>query len=131
MLAAEDNNVNRLVLKTLLHQIGVDPTVVENGEDAVNAWENETWDLILMDIQMPRMDGPTATRKIRQMEQAMGRERTPIIALTANAMSHQVAEYAAIGMDGFVAKPIEIGRLFAAMRDALGEAAEDEVVVAA
>jgi CheY-like chemotaxis protein len=131
VLAAEDNTVNQLVLKTLLHQIGVDPTVVDNGEDAVNAWENETWDLILMDIQMPRMDGPAATRRIRQLEAALGRGRTPIIALTANAMSHQVAEYAAVGMDGFVAKPIEIGRLFAAMREALGETGAKEAVVAA
>ncbi len=125
VLAAEDNTVNQLVLKTLLHQIGVDPVVVDNGEDAVAAWENETWDLILMDVQMPRMDGPTATRRIRQLEASLGRERTPIIALTANAMSHQVAEYAACGMDGFVAKPIEIGRLFAAMREALGESGEN------
>ena len=131
VLAAEDNTVNQLVLKTLLHQIGVDPTVVDNGEDAVAAWENEPWDLILMDIQMPRMDGPTATRKIRQLEAALGRDRTPIIALTANAMSHQVAEYAAVGMDGFVAKPIEIGRLFAAMQEALDGAAEDDAAVAA
>ena len=131
VLAAEDNTVNQLVLKTLLHQIGVDPTIVDNGEDAVNAWENETWDLILMDIQMPRMDGPTATRRIRQLEAALGRVRTPIIALTANAMSHQVAEYAVIGMDGFVAKPIEIGRLFAAMQEALSDIVEDEVIVAA
>ena len=131
VLAAEDNTVNQLVLKTLLHQIGVDPTVVDNGEDAVVAWETETWDLILMDVQMPRMDGPTATRRIRQLEVELGRERTPIIALTANAMSHQVAEYAAVGMDGFVAKPIEIGRLFAAMREALGEGDEVQDVVAA
>ncbi len=131
VLAAEDNTVNQLVLKTLLHQIGVDPTVVDDGEAAVEAWRNEPWDLILMDVQMPRMDGPTATRRIRQLEAASGRERTPIIALTANAMSHQVAEYAAVGMDGFVAKPIEIGRLFAAMRDALGEGSQDEAVAAA
>ena len=131
VLAAEDNTVNQLVLKTLLHQIGVDPTVVDNGEDPVAAWENEPWDLILMDIQMPRMDGPTATRRIRQLEASLGRDRTPIIALTANAMSHQVAEYAAIGMDGFVAKPIEIGRLFAAMQEALDGVVEDEATVAA
>jgi len=131
VLAAEDNTVNQLVLKTLLHQIGVDPTVVDNGEDAVAAWENEPWDLILMDIQMPRMDGPTATRRIRHLEAALGRPRTPIIALTANAMSHQVAEYAAVGMDGFVAKPIEIGRLFTAMQEALDGVVEDEAVAAA
>ena len=63
---------------------------------------------MLMDVQMPRMDGPTATRFIRERELAQGRRRTPIIALTANAMTHQVKEYLAAGMDGFVAKPIEV-----------------------
>ncbi len=131
VLAAEDNLVNQLVLTTLLHQIGVDPTVVDNGEDAVAAWENESWDLIFMDVQMPRMDGPTATRRIRELEATLGRARTPIIALTANAMSHHVAEYVACGMDGFVAKPIEIGCLFAALRGALGKNDESETAMVA
>ena len=124
ILAAEDNTVNQLVLKTLLHQIGVDPTVVDNGAKAVAAWEAQEWDVILMDVQMPELDGPSGARIIRQREPAEGRARTPIIALTANAMSHQVAEYLACGMDGFVAKPIEIGRLFAALRVVLGESDE-------
>jgi CheY-like chemotaxis protein len=75
--------------------------------------------VILMDVQMPRMDGPTATRFIRERELAQRRRRTPIIALTANAMTHQVKEYLAAGMDGFVAKPIQIERLFAALEAAL------------
>ncbi len=107
VLAAEDNAVNQLVLKTLLHQIGVDPVVVENGALAVEAWEQGEWDVILMDVQMPIMDGPTATRAIRDRETLLRRKRTPIIALTANAMSHQIAGYLACGMDGYVAKPIE------------------------
>jgi PAS domain S-box-containing protein len=120
VLVVEDNQVNQIVLKALLLQIGVEPMIVENGVDAVNAWAANHWDLILMDIQMPLMDGPTATRIIRERECAEGLRRTPIIALTANAMSHQVKEYAAAGMDAFVAKPIEVDRLFAAieaMRD--------------
>jgi PAS domain S-box-containing protein len=111
VLAAEDNAVNQLVLKTLLHQVGLEPVVVANGAEAVAAWDAEPWDLILMDVQMPVMDGPTATRAIRAQEARTGRARTPIVALTANAMSHQVAEYLASGMDDFVAKPIEAAKL--------------------
>jgi signal transduction histidine kinase/ActR/RegA family two-component response regulator len=119
VLAAEDNEVNQLVLKALFQNTGIEPFVVENGVDAVAAWEAEHWDVILMDVQMPRMDGPAATRIIRERERASGRERTPIIALTANAMSHHVADYMIAGMDDFVAKPIEVGRLFAALESAL------------
>ncbi len=119
VLAAEDNTVNQLVLKTLLHQIGIDPVVVENGLQVVEAWAREPWDVILMDVQMPEMDGPTATAIIRAREIAEDRQRTPIIALTANAMAHQVAEYLGSGMDSFVPKPIEVGRLFEALQQVL------------
>jgi signal transduction histidine kinase/ActR/RegA family two-component response regulator len=119
VLAAEDNSVNQLVLKTLLHQIGVEPMVVENGEQALEAWKDSPWDVILMDMQMPVMDGLAAARAIREAEAAMGRARTPIIALTANAMSHQIQACVAAGMDAHVAKPIEAVRLFAALEAAL------------
>jgi two-component system, sensor histidine kinase len=112
VLAAEDNTVNQIVLKTLLAQIGVEPVVVGNGREAVQAWEDAPWDLILMDVQMPEMDGLTATSLIRQREADTGRPRTPIIALTANAMSHQIAAYFDAGMDGHIAKPIEARKLF-------------------
>ena len=115
VLAAEDNAINQLVLKTLLHQMGVDPTVVENGQLALDAWEAGDWDVILMDIQMPVMDGLTATAAIRNREADTGRPRTPIVALTANAMAHQVEQYIAGGMDGHVAKPIQAADLFAAL----------------
>jgi signal transduction histidine kinase/ActR/RegA family two-component response regulator len=115
VLAAEDNAVNQLVLKTLLHQMGVDPTVVDNGKLAVEAWEAGEWDVILMDVQMPVMDGVTATAAIRNREADLDRPRTPIIALTANAMSHQVEQYIAAGMDGHVAKPIQAAELFEAL----------------
>jgi signal transduction histidine kinase/CheY-like chemotaxis protein len=121
VLAAEDNTVNQLVLKTLLHQIGVEPVVVADGAAAVEAWQSAHWDAILMDVQMPVMDGPTATRRIRELELETGRPRTPIIALTANAMSHHVADYLAAGMDDHVAKPIEAARLFQALQAAIEE----------
>jgi signal transduction histidine kinase len=130
VLAAEDNTVNQLVLKTLLHQIGVEPVVVGDGAAALEAWEAGHWDAILMDVQMPVMDGPTATRAIRERERETGRPRTPIIALTANAMSHHVADYLAAGMDDHVAKPIEASRLFQALQSAIEspDAADEQVM---
>jgi signal transduction histidine kinase/AmiR/NasT family two-component response regulator len=125
ILAAEDNQVNQLVLKTLLHQVGLQPVLVDDGRAAVEAWETQDWDLILMDMQMPVMDGLAATRAIRESEAATGRPRTPIIALTANVMAHQVASYRAAGMDAFVAKPIEVSQLFDAMTAALDGPAEE------
>ena len=117
VLAAEDNEVNRLVLRTLLAQIGLDPDIVEDGALAVEAWETGDWDVILMDIQMPNLDGVEATRAIRAREAETGRARTPIIGLTANSMSHQIAEYSAAGMDAHVSKPIDAARLFQAIAD--------------
>jgi signal transduction histidine kinase/ActR/RegA family two-component response regulator len=116
VLAAEDNSVNQLVLKTLLQQVGIDPVVVADGAAAVQAWEESHWDAILMDIQMPVMDGLAATRAIREKEKASGRAHTPIIALTANAMAHHVVEYRAAGFDDHVPKPLEAGRLFQALQ---------------
>jgi CheY-like chemotaxis protein len=131
VLAAEDNGMNQLVLKTLLNQVGVDPVMVADGRAAVLAWEKEPWDLILMDVQMPIMDGPTATGVIRAREKAEGRTRTPIVALTANAMAHQVLEYKNAGMDDFVAKPIEAARLYTVIQTALDAAYDRQAIAAA
>src|SRR6185312_6728694 len=120
VLVAEDSAINQLVLRTLLGQVGVEPEVVETGAEAVEAWRRGEWDLVLMDVQMPVMDGVAATRAIRARERELGRERTLIIALSANAMSHQISEYIAAGMDGHVAKPIAVDALFAALETALG-----------
>lgn len=130
ILAAEDNEMNRTVLIALLAQIGVTPTIVEDGAQAVAAWESAPWDLILMDVQMPVMDGVSAVREIRARERVSGRPRTPVIALTANAMVHQVAELRAAGMDDHVSKPIEVARLFEAIAMAARglDYAEDEDV---
>ena len=130
MLAAEDNATNALVLRTLLEQLGLDVEVVENGALALEAWRAKSWDLILMDVQMPVMDGPTATRAIRDAERASGRVRTPIIALTANTMSHQVGAYMAAGMDDYVSKPFSVAGLMSAVETALSafpaEGSEDD-----
>jgi CheY-like chemotaxis protein len=115
VLAAEDNPVNRLVLKTLLDQLGVELRCVEDGAAAVAAAQEGGWDVILMDVQMPVMDGPTAARAIREREAERGLARTPIIALTANAMAHHEAEYLAAGMDVLVPKPVELERLIGAI----------------
>jgi signal transduction histidine kinase/CheY-like chemotaxis protein len=130
VLAAEDNAVNQLVLRTLLQQAGLEPFIVGNGAEAVAAWEGEPWDVILMDVQMPVMDGPAATRAIRRLEAAGGRPRTPIIGLTANAMSHQVSEYRSAGMDAVVTKPIEVQKLFEALQTVLGHSDDHSQAVA-
>jgi PAS domain S-box-containing protein len=119
VLAAEDNEVNRFVLQTLLNQFGIEPTMTANGQEALDAWRAAEWDVILMDMQMPVMDGLDATRAIRSEEATLKRVRTPILALTANAMPHQVAECLASGMDALVAKPIDIRAMMTAIHLAI------------
>jgi signal transduction histidine kinase/ActR/RegA family two-component response regulator len=123
LLAAEDNPTNQQVLAAVMESLGIDIDIVSDGQQAVDAWRACEYDLILMDIQMPVLDGIAAARAIRQAERASGRAKTPIIALTANALSHQVAEYMAVGMDGHVAKPIEIAKLYEAISSCLNAAA--------
>ena len=115
LLAAEDNATNRIVLTTVMQVFGVELTLVENGAQAVEAWREGEFDAILMDVQMPVMDGVQATRAIRAEEVSGGRPRTPIIALSANAFHHQISEYLGAGMDTHVAKPIELSALQAAL----------------
>ena len=123
ILAAEDNPMNQLVLKTLLAQLGVEVRCVNDGQAACRAAAEQEWDVILMDVQMPVMDGPTAARWIREREEAEGLRRTPIIALTANAMAHHAAEYTSAGMDVLVPKPLELERLIGAIQAVMEEAA--------
>ncbi|MCE2890646.1 MAG: ATP-binding protein [Aquidulcibacter sp.] len=129
VLAAEDNAHNRLVLQMFLEQVGIEPVFAENGQVAVELWSQDHFDLILMDVQMPIMSGPEATARIRALERVQKRPRTPIIALTANAMTHHVQECLDSGMDAHVAKPIRPEVLFAAIHQALSD--EDEAEVAA
>jgi CheY-like chemotaxis protein len=116
------------VLRTLLAEIGVDPVIVDNGAKAVEAWRHQAFDVILMDMQMPVMDGLAATAAIRDLEVRQGLRRIPIIAFTANVMSHQVKSYIDAGMDAVVAKPIEFPKLIEALETVLA-AAEDEQAI--
>ena len=125
LLAAEDNPTNQQVLAAVMGSLGLDIDIVADGKLAFEAWRDGAYDLILMDIQMPVMDGIDAARAIRTAEREQGRPRTPIVALTANALSHQVEEYLAAGMDGHVAKPIEIAKLYEAISRALNDAAQN------
>ena len=118
VLAAEDNATNQKVLQAVMEPLDADLTIVPDGREAVDAWKIGAFDLILMDIQMPVMDGIEAARAIRAAETAEGRPRIPILALTANALVHQVEEYIAAGMDGHIAKPIELPRLYDAIERA-------------
>lgn len=116
ILAAEDNLVNRRVLSAYLEPTKATLNFAENGREAVDAWRADpTIDVILMDAQMPVMDGIEATRQIRQLETQTQRRRIPIIALTANVMDYQVTEYRRVGMDGVLAKPIDARELMAVL----------------
>ena len=106
-----------------MESLGIDIDIVGDGKQAVEAWRDGDYDLILMDIQMPVMDGIDAAREILKAEAKDGRRRTPIVALTANALTYQVDEYLAAGMDDHVAKPIEIAKLYEAISAALTNAA--------
>jgi CheY-like chemotaxis protein len=112
-----------MVLEAILEPMGFKVDLRDDGAAALEAWRSTAYDLILMDVQMPVLDGVAATARIRAEEAASGRRRTPIIALTANAMTHQLAEYRDAGMDDCVAKPIRIPDLLAAIdRVTAGEA---------
>lgn len=116
LLVAEDNETNQRVIAALLASFGHSFTIVPDGAQALAAVSSGDFDAILMDVQMPVMDGPTATRHIR----ALGGRASmlPIIALTANAMPGQKAEYLAAGMTDYVSKPVDVVALFAALERA-------------
>ena len=116
VLIAEDNKVNQKLASKLVQRVGCTPTVVSDGQEAVNALRTERFDLVLMDVQMPVMGGLEATRVIREMEAGLG-WRTPIIAVTAGAMKGDRETCVEAGMDGFVPKPIQSEALLRLMEE--------------
>jgi CheY-like chemotaxis protein len=109
VLVAEDNEINALLTRALLTRLGHRPAGVTGGEAAVDAWrkaqsKGEPYDIILMDLHMPGIDGLEATRRIRELEQG---RRTPIVALTANALTEGREQALAAGMDDFLVKPLD------------------------
>lgn len=112
VLVVEDNVVNQDIIIPALVRLGCRATLAEGGEEAVQAFEQGSFDLVFMDCQMPGMDGFEATRAIRDLEKAAeGRDRTPIIALTANAMAGDRDLCLAAGMDDYVTKPFRYNDL--------------------
>ncbi|MFM2317836.1 MAG: hypothetical protein RLZZ215_457, partial [Pseudomonadota bacterium] len=111
ILLADDNAVNRLLARRLLNKAGHEVILAENGREALEAWEAERPDVILMDVQMPVMDGLEATQLIRSLEQDKQFNPTPIIALTANALERDRQQCLAAGMDDFLSKPFQIQAL--------------------
>ena len=123
--ACEDGLVNQQVACRLLEARGHRVTVANNGQEAVNLVARETFDLVLMDVNMPDMDGLEATAAIRQLEQTTGR-RVPIIAMTANAMKGDRERCLGAGMDGYLAKPIRAKDLYATVEAVTPTAAPPE-----
>ncbi len=123
ILLAEDNPTNQRVVTLLLEPTGAVITLAGNGLEALEAWRKEPFDLVLMDMMMPEMDGLVATAAIRDLERTSGRARTPIAMLTANAMPDHVRAATAAGCDGHIAKPLTPQRLFAGIEAAMARAA--------
>ena len=125
ILLAEDNKINQQYASVVLHKAGHQVTIAENGLQAVEAARNADFDLVLMDIQMPEMDGVEATRRIRSL--AAPRNAVPIFAMTAHAMRGVSDEYLAAGMDDYITKPFQAAMLLAKLdRLAAGVPAETE-----
>ncbi len=111
VLIAEDNLVNQKLAVRLLQKQGHTSLVANNGREALEAFEGQPFDAILMDMQMPEMDGLTATIKIRQRESVTG-THIPIIAMTANVMTGDREKCLAAGMDDYISKPVDVGKLY-------------------
>ncbi|UTP38316.1 PAS domain S-box protein [Phenylobacterium sp. LH3H17] len=122
ILLAEDHPINRLAVQFILDAIPVDLTCVENGHEAVEAAETAGFDLVLMDMQMPVMDGLTAIRRIREREAATGRSRTWICVVTANALDEHRAAATAAGADAFLTKPLDASALISMVVEIAGAA---------
>ena len=121
VLMADDHPTNRKVVELILGQTGVDLVQVEDGAQALSAFQAENFDLVLMDMQMPVMDGLSATREIRAYELAFGRPQVPIIMLTANALPDHVSASLAAGASRHLAKPFDAMELLSTVAELISE----------
>lgn len=111
VLVAEDNSISVKVIRGMLKKLGVEPDTVSNGLEAFEKLQQNTYDLILMDCEMPLLDGFGATRRLRAWEQQNHRSRTPVVALTAHILAEHKDRAQVAGMDGHMGKPIELSQL--------------------
>jgi CheY-like chemotaxis protein len=111
ILVVEDNSVNQEVARGMLQHLGCVVTIAGDGASGVKAFETSQFDAVLMDCHMPALDGYAATRRIREFEAQQRRARTPIIALTANALSDDAEKCLAAGMDSYLSKPYTLKQL--------------------
>jgi two-component system sensor histidine kinase/response regulator len=121
VLLAEDNDVNLLLAQTMLAQLGAEVTSVRNGVQALDRLLNERFDVVLMDIQMPELDGTDAVRQWRQIETEGQAPRAVIVALTAHAMSGDRERFIAAGFDGYLGKPFTMQALLEAIENAIAQ----------
>jgi CheY-like chemotaxis protein len=129
ILVVDDHATNRRVVELMLETVGAKIASAENGQEACQAFEAERFDVVLMDVQMPVMDGLTATRRIRAFEAEQRLDRTPILMLTSNGLPADIDASHAAGADRHLTKPIHPASLFSALQQAIegdgGEAADE------
>ncbi len=115
VLIAEDNRVNQRVAQLMLQQLNIGSTVVNDGHEAIDALKSRAFDLVLMDVQMPGLDGIEATRWLRDYEREAGKVRTPVLAMTAHALAEDRQRCLDCGMDDYLTKPVSLQRFSEAM----------------
>ncbi len=115
VLLVEDNPINQLVASEMLQLLGVEVVCAYDGMEALESMRGRRFDLVLMDIQMPRMDGLDTTREIRRREQHSSDAATPVVALTANASDDDRQRCLAAGMNDFLAKPVKTEQIAAVL----------------
>lgn len=108
---AEDNSISTKVIRGMLGKLNLEPDTASNGEEALQAMKTKHYDLVLMDCEMPILDGFSATQQLRAWETANQRPRTPVVALTAHILNEHKERARLAGMDGHMAKPVELSQL--------------------
>ena len=116
ILVAEDNQTNQLLIKIILEEFNIDITIANDGAEAEEIFETNKFDLIMMDINMPKKDGVEAMKSIKKFEKTK-RKHTPIIALTANSVYGDKEKYISYGFDGYLAKPIDTKELIKTLKE--------------
>lgn len=119
VLAAEDNASNRIILSCMLQALGVEVRMIGSGDEVLQVWTPGDYSAVLLDISMPGLDGVATLQALRQRAAEVGAAEPRVIAVTANAMTHQVREYLEQGFVDVVAKPLRMERLSEALRTCL------------